>query len=211
MALPHVSVALTPSFLSYKLPQSSSLELFFYIQKASKQSSQPTSTVNSNSIYASTTNPNVSTTSSNKMSASTPPPPPPGGNNGPRLAKLDPSSRPVPMTAETAEPWRQPPGLSAATRMSFSTLLSKAVLSFDATYKTPGNSRVTVTLSATGTRRKKVTFKYNGPGRPQFEAFAMQYWEIQQEEQAAVARHDRLTGEEVLAEGEYNFRVKEVE
>jgi hypothetical protein len=208
MALPHVSVALTPSFLSYKLPQSSSLELFFYIQKASKQSSQPTSTVNSNSIYASTTNPNVSTTSSNKMSASTPPPPPPGGNNGPRLAKLDPS---VPMTAETAEPWRQPPGLSAATRMSFSTLLSKAVLSFDATYKTPGNSRVTVTLSATGTRRKKVTFKYNGPGRPQLEAFAMQYWEIQQEEQAAVARHDRLTGEEDLAEGEYNFRVKEVE
>jgi hypothetical protein len=49
---------------------------------------------------------------------------------------------------------------------------------------------------------KKATFKYNGPGRLQFEAFAMQYWEIQQEEQAAVARQDRLTGEEDLAEGE---------
>jgi hypothetical protein len=30
----------------------------------------------------------------------------------------------------------------------------------------------------------------------------MQYWEIQQEEQAAVARQDRLIGEEDLAEGE---------
>jgi hypothetical protein len=33
----------------------------------------------------------------------------------------------------------------------------------------------------------------------------MQYWEIEQEEQAAVAGHDRLACEEDLGESEYDF------
>jgi hypothetical protein len=47
---------------------------------------------------------------------------------------------------------------------------------------------------------RRVKFVWKGPGRPQFQAFAHQYWEIQQEELASLVRGDRLPGED-LGEG----------
>jgi hypothetical protein len=47
---------------------------------------------------------------------------------------------------------------------------------------------------------RRVKFVWKGTGRPQFQAFAHQYWEIQQEEDASLARRDRLPGED-LGEG----------
>jgi hypothetical protein len=49
----------------------------------------------------------------------------------------------------------------------------------------------------------RVKFVWKGPGRPQFQAFAHQYWEIQQEEEDSLARGDRLPGED-LSEGEHS-------
>lgn len=51
----------------------------------------------------------------------------------------------------------------------------------------------------TGRRAK---FEWKGSGSPQYQAFAQQYWEIQQEEEeeASLARGDRLPGED-LGEG----------
>lgn len=50
---------------------------------------------------------------------------------------------------------------------------------------------------------RRVKFVWKGPGRPQFQAFAHQYWEIQQEEEDSLARGDRLPGED-LSEGKYS-------
>ena len=47
---------------------------------------------------------------------------------------------------------------------------------------------------------RRVRFDWQGAGRPNFQAFAHQQWEITVEEQAAVSRHDR-TNDEDLGEG----------
>jgi hypothetical protein len=51
---------------------------------------------------------------------------------------------------------------------------------------------------------RRVKFVWKGPGRSQFQAFAHQYWEILQEEDASLARGDRLPGED-LGEGQFNI------
>jgi hypothetical protein len=57
---------------------------------------------------------------------------------------------------------------------------------------------------------RRVKFDWQGKGRPNFQAFAHQYWNITLEEEAAVARHDR-TNDEDLGEGEFKGSVKENE
>jgi len=55
---------------------------------------------------------------------------------------------------------------------------------------------------------RRVKFQYNQPGRPQFGAFAHQYWEIQMEEHASLVRGDRLPGED-LGEGWFYINQEE--
>jgi hypothetical protein len=51
---------------------------------------------------------------------------------------------------------------------------------------------------------RRVKFEWKGSGSPQYQAFAQQYWEIQQEE-TSLARGDRLPGEDL---GEGQFKIK---
>ncbi|CAN9096303.1 unnamed protein product [Alternaria alternata] len=54
---------------------------------------------------------------------------------------------------------------------------------------------------------RRVKFVWKGPGRPQFQAFAHQYWEIQQEEQDSLARGDRLPGEDLSEDAEEEYDI----
>ncbi|KAF7681368.1 hypothetical protein GT037_000344 [Alternaria burnsii] len=54
---------------------------------------------------------------------------------------------------------------------------------------------------------RRIKFVWKGPGRPQFQAFAHQYWEIQQEEQDSLARGDRLPGEDLSEDAEEEYDI----
>ncbi|KAI4945621.1 hypothetical protein J4E91_007964 [Alternaria rosae] len=54
---------------------------------------------------------------------------------------------------------------------------------------------------------RRVKFQYTGSGRPQFGAFAHQYWEIQMEEHASLVRRDRLPGEDLGEDAEEEYEV----
>ncbi|KAH6860214.1 hypothetical protein B0T12DRAFT_393401 [Alternaria alternata] len=54
---------------------------------------------------------------------------------------------------------------------------------------------------------RRVKFVWKGPGRPQFQAFAHQYWEIQQEEEDSLARGDRLPGEDLSEDAEEDYDI----
>ncbi|KAL1799922.1 hypothetical protein ACET3X_000264 [Alternaria dauci] len=54
---------------------------------------------------------------------------------------------------------------------------------------------------------RRVKFVWKGPGRPQFQAFSHQYWEIQQEEEDSLARGDRLPGEDLSEDAEEEYDI----
>ncbi|KNG49524.1 duf676-domain-containing protein [Stemphylium lycopersici] len=54
---------------------------------------------------------------------------------------------------------------------------------------------------------RRVRFQWIGPVRARYEAFEYQYWQIIQEEQGRVARHEPLTGEDLGEDAEEEYEI----
>ncbi|KAG9192700.1 hypothetical protein G6011_11434 [Alternaria panax] len=54
---------------------------------------------------------------------------------------------------------------------------------------------------------RRVKFVWKGNGHPQFQAFAHQYWKVWQEEEASLAKRDRLPREDLGEDAEEEFKI----